>query len=351
MTKTGEHIGILGAGIMGLSCAYQLSEAGHNVTVYDPKGFPAHNASWKAGGMLAPYSEIEHMSQDWVDAGLAGIQSWADFSKDHDIDFHQTGSLLIAHDEDTYILERFKTHLPQDKKNTTQTQDLEPLLQERFSSGLYLEEEAYLNPHQTLLALYEASKNHGVTFKEEAGDAGTLKDKLIIDCRGYNANEKTLRGVKGEIAIVHNSEFKLSRAVRLMHPRYPLYIVPRPDNHFMIGATMIESAEDNHVSVRSGLELMSALYSLHPSFAEAQVVELTSGIRPAYPDNLPRIQERENVISCNGLFRHGFLLAPVMAECVKHRISGEDHIYMSLFMGDSDEHHHQRRREELKGAA
>ena len=139
-----------------------------------------------------------------------------------------------------------------------------------------------------------------------------------------------MRGVKGETLIVHNPEFKLSRAVRLMHPRYPLYIVPRGQGVFMIGATQIESADET-VSLRSGLELMSALYSLHPSFVDARILEMKAGIRPAYPDNLPRITPDGNTIRCNGLFRHGFLLAPVMAQCVADHIAGHRNEFMHLF--------------------
>jgi glycine oxidase len=81
----------------------------------------------------------------------------------------------------------------------------------------------------------------------------------------------------------------------------------------MIGATSIES-EDYGVSVRSVLELLTAAYSIDPAFAEARVVEIGSGLRPAFPDNLPRIVIDKNVVSVNGLYRHGFLLSPVLAQ-------------------------------------
>ena len=97
-----------------------------------------------------------------------------------------------------------------------------------------------------------------------------------------------LRGVKGEMIIVETIEVELSRPVRLIHPRWPLYVIPRGDNKFMLGATSIE-AEDTGVSVRSALELLGAAYAVHPAFAEARIVEFGSGLRPAYPDNLPRI--------------------------------------------------------------
>ncbi len=113
--------------------------------------------------------------------------------------------------------------------------------------------------------------------------------------------------------LIETDEVKLARPVRLIHPRWPLYVIPREDNLFMLGATSIE-AEDWGVSVRSALELLGAAYAVHPAFAEARIVEFGSGLRPAFPDNLPRISIDKNHISVNGLYRHGFLIAPTLAE-------------------------------------
>ena len=82
----------------------------------------------------------------------------------------------------------------------------------------------------------------------------------------------------------------------------------------MLGATQIESSDRNRASVRSVLELLSAAFALHPAFGEAEILEIGVDARPAFPDNLPRIRHFENKIYANGLFRHGFLLAPALAE-------------------------------------
>ena len=140
-------------------------------------------------------------------------------------------------------------------------------------------------------------------------------DGIVIDCRGLAARDTQpdLRGVKGELILIETDEVELSRPVRLIHPRWPLYVIPREDNRFMLGATSIE-AEDTGVSVRSALELLGAAYAVHPAFAEARIVEFGSGLRPAFPDNLPRIAIDAQRIAVNGLYRHGFLLAPALAE-------------------------------------
>ena len=123
-----------------------------------------------------------------------------------------------------------------------------------------------------------------------------------------------LRGVRGEVLWVHAPEVNLKRPVRLMHPRYKLYISPRSGNRYVIGATEIESESMQPVTVRSSLELMSALYSVHSGFAEATVLHAYAHCRPAMPDNLPIIHCEEGLLMVNGLYRHGYLLSPHVVE-------------------------------------
>ncbi len=141
---------------------------------------------------------------------------------------------------------------------------------------------------------------------------------LVIDCRGLAAKDDlpTLRGVRGERIVIKSREVDLARPVRLLHPRFPLYVVPWGDGLYMIGATVIESEETGAVTLRSALDLLSAAYALDPAFAEAEIVRQGAGARPAFPDNRPRIIPRKGYIYVNGLYRHGFLLAPALAELV-----------------------------------
>ena len=84
----------------------------------------------------------------------------------------------------------------------------------------------------------------------------------------------------------------------------------------MIGATVIERGDDGPVTVRSALELLGMAYALHPAFAEAEIVEMGAGVRPAFADNVPKVRVMGRTIHVNGLFRHGFLLAPVLSTLV-----------------------------------
>ena len=90
----------------------------------------------------------------------------------------------------------------------------------------------------------------------------------------------------------------------------------------MVGATSIESASRGPVTARSAIELLSAAYALHPAFGEAEIVEMRADARPAFPDNLPRLVARGRRTYLNGLYRHGFLLAPAFAERAAAAVCG-----------------------------
>jgi glycine oxidase len=251
-----------------------------------------------------------------VRLGIRSLDLWREL-------FPQTpfnGSLVVAHPRDRADFERFAKltsgHRRLDAEAMT---ELEPSLEGRFREGLFYADEGHVEPRRILPELHARFVAAGGTLKfnsdvsaEECVDSC---DGIAIDCRGLAARDtqQDLRGVKGEMILIETDEIELSRPVRLIHPRWPLYVIPRGGNRFMLGATSIES-EDNGVSVRSALELLSAAYAVHPAFAEARIVEFGSGLRPAFPDNLPRIAIDNRKIAVNGLYRHGFLLAPALAE-------------------------------------
>ena len=92
-----------------------------------------------------------------------------------------------------------------------------------------------------------------------------------------------------------------------------LFLVPTHMQVFVIGATQIETEEYSPASGRSALELLSALYSVHPGFGEARILEIVSQCRPALPDNAPEIRwDGRKTLSINGLYRHGYLMAPAI---------------------------------------
>jgi len=86
---------------------------------------------------------------------------------------------------------------------------------------------------------------------------------------------------------------------------------------------MVESQDDSPISARAMMELLSAAYSIHPALAEARIIESGTGLRPAYPYNLPDVRYENGIFSINGMYRHGFLLAPMMAEKLMQQLTSE----------------------------
>jgi glycine oxidase len=303
---------IIGAGVVGLTTALTLAERGAQVTLVERSRELGGNASWLAGGMLAPFCEGESAPPSVVEFGQGAIDWWGARVPG----VMREGTLVVAPPRDVSEIDRFsartKAHVRVDEARIA---ELEPNLAGRFHKGLFFTNEGHLDPRVALSALAERLRAKGGEIRFGV-DGETLGDSdVVMDCRGWAARKALpqLRGVRGEMMRIRSREVTLTRAVRFLHPRIPLYIVPRANNEFMIGATMIESAEKGAVSVRSAIELLSAAYALHPAFGEAEILEMSADVRPAYPDNEPRIEERGGRIFVNGFYRHGFLLAPAFA--------------------------------------
>ena len=313
-TSRGDSsVSIIGAGIAGAWQALLFAQAGHAVTLYERSGadMTLSTSHW-AGGMLAPWCEAETSEPVIGRLGLRSLDLW----REHFPKTPFNGSLVVAHARDRADFERFAKLTSGHKRLDAEgLSELEPSLEGRFRDGLFYADEGHVEPRRVLPELHAQITAAGGTIKFNSDAGAQNRDGIVIDCRGLSARDeqKELRGVKGEMIVVETTEVDLSRPVRLIHPRFPLYVIPRGDGRFMLGATSIES-EDTGVSVRSALELLGAAYVVHPAFGEARILEFGSGLRPAFPDNLPRIRIEQERIHVNGLYRHGFLLAPALAE-------------------------------------
>jgi len=311
---------ILGAGVMGLAVATELAARGHAVSLVDPALGPGgHGCSWWAGGMLAPFCEFESAEEPVLRHGRAAIEWW----DTHAGGVTRNGTLVVALGRDRAELGRFARRTEgHETIGDNRIAELEPDLNGRFDRALFFQDEAHLDPRAAMAALQSGLSARGIAIAAELlEDAGE-----IIDCRGLAARDilPDLRGVRGEMLLLRCPEAQLSRPVRLLHPRVPIYLVPRGDGVFMLGATMIESDRRGVVTARSVLELLSAAYALDPVFGEAEILELGADARPAFPDNLPRIGRANGRLYANGLYRHGYLLAPAVArQMATHIETGE----------------------------
>ena len=343
---TSPHIGIAGAGLAGRLLAWRLARSGSRVSLFDTKRRDAlDTASQTAAAMLSPLAELA-VSDDAVFAlGQRSMQLWPDWlaQMDTPVYFKTEGTLVVAHTQDGASLEHFSRllhhKLPAACKANVRTLDaaalsqLEPTLAGRFNGGLFLAGEGQLANDQLMAALaleldrlrvgwhegqaVERIEAHAIVC---AGETHAVD--LAVDARGVGskATWPQLRGVRGEVLRVECDAVSLQRPVRLMHPRYQLYVAPRPGNQFVVGATELESEDSGPVTVRSVLELASALHSLHPAFGEARVLRMSAALRPALDDHRPAISQRAGVWHINGLYRHGYLCAPALVDDLTHKL-------------------------------
>ena len=308
------RVGIIGAGIAGLTCALEFATRGAAVEVFErePQGRGA-GCSWFAGGMLAPWCEAENSGALIAQLGEESLPWW----RAHFAPALWNGTLVVAHARDRAELTQFGRRTAQFEKLTGEAiAELEPELAGRFSDALYFAAEGHIEPRAALgtlaarLAELSVPIHYGMP-----GSSGRSAGRTLIDCTGLAARVALpeLRGVRGEMLLLRQPEVALRRPVRVLHPRLPVYVVPRAGGVYMVGATMLESDAVRGISARSVLELLAAAYALHPAFGEAEVLETGAGVRPAFADNLPRLKWVGPTLYVNGLYRHGFLIAPALA--------------------------------------
>ncbi|KAB0637991.1 cytochrome C biogenesis protein CcdA [Burkholderia stagnalis] len=323
---------VLGGGLVGRLIAWRLAGDGHRVALYE-RGGPdgEQSAAWVAAAMLAPLAEAASAELLITELGAASLARWPQWLAElpEPVFFQQHGTLVVWHHADRaeapLFERRVRANAPAGLLDGgfvslagAQVDVAEPALAGRFARGLLLPREGQLDNRQALRALAAGLAERGVdTHWHVAIDANSLPDAhFTIDCRGLGAKPvlPVLRGIRGEVARLHAPGIGLTRPVRLLHPRYPLYIAPKQDDLYVIGATEVEGEDMSPVSVRSALELLSAAFSVHPAFGEARILELNAQCRPTLPDHRPAlIWDGAATLAVNGLYRHGFMIAPEVA--------------------------------------
>ncbi len=299
-----------------------------------PEG--GESAAWIAAAMLAPLAEAAVAELLITELGVASLETWPRILAElpEPVFFQRNGTLVVWHHADRteapLFERRVRANAPRelaDANFTTlqgaQLDAAEPALAGRFARGWLLGGEGQLDNRQALTALAAGLAQRGVEthWHTSVDEASLPRARVTIDCRGLGAKPvlPALRGIRGEVARVHAPGIGLTRPVRLLHPRYPLYIAPKQDDLYVIGATEIEGEDCSPVSVRSALELLSAAFAVHPAFGEARILELNSQCRPTLPDHRPALiwdggRGDGDTLRVNGLYRHGFMIAPAVAD-------------------------------------
>ena len=347
------RVGIAGAGLLGRLMAWALARQGHQVSVFDPapQALPAHDghgaAGFTAAGMLSPLAELETAEPAIAHRGWQSIAHWQAIADElgsrlpRRPHVSQAGSLMVAHGSDLgaarRVLQRLEqadavhasAHRPQ-PLTTSGLQQLEPDL--HGSSGplhaWWLPGEAHIDTVATLQALHDDAEGvrwhwaqpvldvaPGQLWLGHPGQTQASCFDLVCDLRGTGARPAVpVRGVRGEVVWLHAPGLHLQRPIRLLHPRHRVYIVPRPGERVLVGASELESEDRSPMSLRSAVELMAAAHSIVPALAEARILRLDTNLRPALPDHRPEVHHEKGLLRINGLYRHGWLLAPALID-------------------------------------
>lgn len=334
--KHRPDVAVIGGGLCGRLVAWRLAGAGVRVALYergDADG--TQSAAWVAAAMLAPLAEAASAELLITELGVASLEKWPGLLAElpEPVFFQRNGTLVVWHAGDRAEAPLFERRLRANapaalfdngfvKLSGAQVAQAEPSLGTRFPQGWLLPDEGQLDNRQVLKALAAGlAERHVDTHWNTPVDACEQIDaRVLVDCRGLGAKPAwpALRGIRGEVARVHAPGIGLTRPVRLLHPRYPLYIAPKQHDHYVIGATEVEGEDMSPMTVRSALELLSAAFAVHPGFGEARILELNAQCRPTLPDHRPAVTwDGARTVRVNGLYRHGYMIAPEVADTAR----------------------------------
>jgi glycine oxidase len=356
---------VIGAGIIGLSLAVELNKRGLKVLVVE-KGEPGREASWAAGGMLAPFEvprELRELAETSAKMYPEFVHELEDESRVK-IDLRDKGALIFSVDPFKELKgdERARFLQEQTARETRQLLASEPAingsgvddLRARFS------DERSVDPRHLTTAAIAAAKHRGIDFSSgdqvlaietadgKANGVRTNKTRfaagLVVNCAGAWAgkigeSQSDLSGgdtrfpsptretvptrpVKGQMLYVAMPEKELLRHV----VRTPnVYLVPRSDGRLLIGTTHEEAGFNKQTVPETIQKLYQEALKLVPKLAEARILEAWAGLRPGTPDNLPILgaTATPGYFVATGHFRDGILLAPVTAWVMGQIVVGE----------------------------
>ncbi|MGI8814404.1 MAG: glycine oxidase ThiO [Pseudonocardia sp.] len=347
------ELAVVGAGVIGLSCAWRAGQAGWRVTVVDPA--PASGASWVAGGMLAPVTEAWPGEEPLLELGLSSLDRWPGFAAalaafaGVPAGLRSEGTVVVATGAGDRAeldeLASFLAGLGREVERVTarELRRLEPSIGPDVRGGLSVPGDLAVDNRVLLGALRAAADRAGVSFVTVAArqvsggrvslvDGGELAaDEVLIAAGAWSAAlhpslAGLVRPVKGEILRLRHRLGALPpprRTVRAVVDGRHVYLVPRDDGGLVLGATEYETGFDAQVTVGGVRDLLRDAERVLPGVAEYALVEASAGLRPGSPDNLPLIGRLSSgLLVATGHGRNGILLAPVTADAVLTLLSG-----------------------------
>ncbi len=358
MNVTDELL-VLGAGVIGLTCAWRAAQDGHRVTVLDPA--PASGASWVAGGMLAPVTEAWPGEEELLALGVESVRRWPGFAAElgdaagRPAGLRTDGTLVAATGSgDRAELDALAVHLgrlgrPVERLTGRELRRLEPALGPDVRGGLSVPDDLAVDNRALLAALRGACERAGVLIVTRAAetvlddgarvlgvrcaDGAELAAAAVLVCAGahsgglHPALHGLVRPVKGEIlrlAMRPGAFPPPRRTVRALVDGRPVYLVPRDDGGLVLGATQAEVGFDTTVTAGGVRDLLRDAERIVPGIAEYALVESAAGLRPGSPDNLPLVGAvgPAGLLVATGHHRNGMLLAPVTGDAVAALLRG-----------------------------
>jgi glycine oxidase len=330
---------VVGAGIVGLTCAWRAAQRGLSVLVLD-RGEPGAGATRAAAGMLAPVTEAEFAEEALLRLNLDAAAVWPAFAAELaersglGTGYRECGALAVAVDrddaEELRRLHDFQRSLGLDAEWLTgrECRRLEPGLAPRVSGGVLAPHDHQADPRATVAALVAAIEHEGgeVVGGVEVTDLDSIQaGRVVIAAGAWSAqlvdDPPPVRPVKGQILRLRETTPIADRIIRT--PR--CYVVPRASGEVVLGATVEERDFDRSVTAGAVHRLLEAAWEVLPDIEERELVETSVGFRPATPDNLPIIGATgpDGPIWATGHHRNGILLAPVTGAAVADLLEGK----------------------------
>ncbi len=351
---------VVGAGLIGLAAAWEISGRGAKVTVVE-RDAPGCGATRVAAGMLAPIGELDFGEPELLGMNLRSRELYPDFiaaiesATGLDTGFRHTGALHVALDRDEAgelkrVMELQKGHgLDSRWLGPMAARDLEPGVSPSLAGAVLVEDDAVVDPRALVEALRVGLAGRGVSIeraevtgliRENGGQVAgietsvaSLEAPIVLAAPGAEAGvagwlpeevRPPVRPVKGQVVELQGDPEDPACSRILGSER--VYIAPRPDGRLILGATVEEMGFDRRVTGGGVHELLREAYRLLPDVAEMEFLGATAGLRPGTPDNLPVIGNTaiEGLVLATGHYRNGILLAPVTAVAVADLIAGQE---------------------------
>ncbi|MEM7661679.1 MAG: FAD-dependent oxidoreductase [Pseudomonadota bacterium] len=317
-------ITVIGAGIIGLSCAWELAKRGAKVSIFE-KRWPPRGASWAAAGMLAPVSEAATEiggHECLFDLCMESAALWPNFAADLetasgiDLGYRSGPSLTIATSADRLAsfeaasVALTRRNIPHKLLTEAEARSLEPSLGPTIVGGLRYDIDGQIDNRAVMNALIKACEKVGVKLASQPTPDGAATLETI----GWQASDS--RPVKGQLM----SLLPTTGGPRHVLNDRDLYIVPKADR-IVIGATSEPGLSDNAVDISATDTLLRRAVSIVPALAEADILERWAGIRPATDDRAPIMSaENGSHYVATGHYRNGILLAPITARIMADMI-------------------------------